>query len=226
MVRNALYSIANSAYSNWHVAFYDDGSKEPGEPLAREIIEDRISFYKNPMSLTDKLACGHNIGENLNNIIKEHMNSYDAAIMLADDDALHPEYLSYLDRWYRRNSNSYYSYSFISPYDPMKETYFSAVRNFKPNIKDMAVTKLDFSQVSWRLDANKFLNIWFPERGLKGIDTKFFDKMKLTGDIWCTGEYGQFKGMHPKQLSRCDHRWSMHGEHLDCSHLPKPFSGS
>jgi glycosyltransferase involved in cell wall biosynthesis len=216
MVRNALHSVAYSACSNWHLAFHDDGSTTPGEPIAREIIpEEKITFYRN-----DNKPQEGNIGHCINEIIRTNMHC-DVAILLADDDALHPDYLTKLEEFFKRNNNAYYASCYVSPYNPMKETYFTALKNFKVSAKTMNNERLDSSQIAWSLDANKYLNLWLPEKGIKDYDVKFINRMKETGMIWETGYYGQFKGTHQRQLGKCDHRWAMSGGKLDCNLKPE-----
>lgn len=217
MVRNALYSIAASTSDNWHVAFHDDGSNTPGEPIARQIIEEgKITFYRN-----DTKPEQGNIGQCINKILQTNMHC-DVAVLLADDDALHPDYLFKLDMFFSKNPNAYYASCYVSHFNPMKETYFTALKNFKPSFRTMNNSNISGGQIAWTLDANKYLGVWFPEKGIKDYDKRFIEKVRATGSVWETGEYGQFKGIHARQLSKCDHRWAMSGGNLDCDQPPTP----
>src|SRR5437588_1330755 len=46
MIKNALNSIKEQNYDNWELAFIDDGSEVPGEPIVKEILKDHLDKVK------------------------------------------------------------------------------------------------------------------------------------------------------------------------------------
>ena len=105
LVRNALSSIlaANEHHQDWELAFGDDGSIIPGKPIVEEVLKDhldKIRIVESGMNLEDKLKHGLVLGRMANEAIS--LSSADIAIILCDDDELHPEYLKNISEARRR----------------------------------------------------------------------------------------------------------------------------
>jgi len=123
MVSNALTSIKKLNYDNWHLAFIDDNSKLPGEPIVKNYLKNylnKITFYNtNSISTTERSYMGYFMNEAIKNL------GCDLAIILCDDDALHPDYFTNLEDWFNKNHNYNYCYSNLILYNPLIENYNS-----------------------------------------------------------------------------------------------------
>lgn len=216
MIKNALDSIKNSNYTNFKIAFIDDGSETPGKPIVESYLPPEIlsktTFYNTNHSPEDKLNQGGSIfGYYANQAIKE-LNC-DIAFMLCDDDALHPDYLSNLNKFFTNYPEVSYCYSQVLFYNPLKEKYtegkfatpythpgstYELNKHFLPINPSC---KLDSSQVAWRTKCNFESNIWFPYPQTRSLDNSLYgDLYKHYGDCYPTKFVGQFKGVFEDQL--------------------------
>ena len=136
MVLNALNSINKLSYKKFEVAFIDDGSDNPGEPIVRETLKPsflkKVTFYNTNDTVKAKIERG---GSNFGKLANEAVKNSDADIvlMLCDDDALFSDYLNYLNRFYLFNQRINYAYCKLKYYDPTKQPYTKA----KPNNEDI-----------------------------------------------------------------------------------------
>ncbi len=235
MVRNALYSIllASRFYKNWILAVNDDASSVPAEPIVRDIMHehmDKVKFYKLEMTPGEKIKAGGVMGACVNDIIKD--NEADLGIMLCDDDALYPTYLKNLNKYFHNNPGITSCHSNVIPYNPLKETFYSAIRNHKLDMKFWlnahkepicAASKVDASQVAWRISCNKNKNAWFLSPCPKNHDHFFYEQLyRRCGPTHYSGFISQYKGWHTKQLSRVNFQWAAsNGVKLDTDIYPK-----
>ncbi len=226
MVRNALNSIRDLDYDDWHLAFIDDGSTKPGRPAVEAILADhldKVSFYNTNHTPDDKFRQGGSaIGQFMNQITQKYSKApvnCEMAIMLCDDDALHPDYFTNLKQWSEENPKQHYTYSHVILFDPFidnlcslpatplikdfhgKKIKFDRFRNkFNKTQELYPEAKLDASQVAWRTYcANK---AHFPARQTCHLDSSFYKQLGAHyGRIKFSGFIGQYKGMHDDTLS-------------------------
>lgn len=215
-VENSLRSIldASKYHKNWEVAFGDDGSEIPGEPIARKILKDhldRVKFYNTDMIAEDKASRGICIGRLANEAISE--SRADIFVTLCDDDRLHPRYLGRLNNWMLRNPEKSWCWSNILLYnpstDPLAEGSISGVYNSRSGELE-PYGKLDGSQVAFRMSSVKEKGIWFRDttksanhaNPLKyNVDGELFKlSYREFGPCPQTGFIAQHKGMHDDQL--------------------------
>ena len=126
IVKNALYSLNELDYTNFEVAFIDDGSKNPGKSVAEEILKpdilSRVTFYNTNDSVEKKIDQGGSVfGKLANDAIKNSDAEY--SIMLCDDDALVSDYLLYLNEYFQLNDFVTYCFSKVYFFNPAIETY-------------------------------------------------------------------------------------------------------
>lgn len=212
LVRNALESIKTSNYSNWHLAFIDDGSEIPGKPVVEEVLvgyESQITYYNSGHTKQQKLQQGgSHIGYYMTLAMKE--SSSDIGIMLCDDDALLPHYLKNLNEYFANNPNSIYIYSHLVCFDPTKdkpgehilgtmateECRFNKFGNINP------FCTVDSSQVAWRINKCIENEIYFDYPRTVALDAHFYQKLyQQFGPCPFSGFYAQYKGIFNDQLT-------------------------
>jgi glycosyltransferase involved in cell wall biosynthesis len=221
MVRNALHSIKNSSYKNWELAFIDDGSQQPGQPLVEEILAgclDKIKFHQTGDSEKEKRARGGSrIGQFMNQAIEE--SEAETALMLCDDDALYSNYLQNLATWFEDHPREVYCHSHVTLFNPFKELplkdklHRRKIRyehqmqdrnkhHLNKSRKIIPLKKVDASQVAWRTLCNKD-GIWFDSPKTANLDANFYHRMgEKYGKCSFSGFFGQYKGVYNGQLSR------------------------
>lgn len=216
MVKNALQSINESTYTNFTIAFIDDGSKIPGHLIAEQILNpellNKTIFYNTNNSVEEKINQGGSVFGKLANEAIQTANC-DLAIMLCDDDALTPHYLGYLNKYFKLNPEVNHCYSKVLFYDPTKEDYTQgkATTNFthqgttyQLNHYDTPINpycKVDSSQVAWRTKCNTENNIWFPYPQTRNLDASLYKQLyEKCGYCYPTYIYGQYKGAFADQL--------------------------
>lgn len=215
LVKVALDSIKKHNYDNWEIAFIDDGSEVPGEPIVREILSehiDRVRFYNTNDSIEDKLTRNKEQGSIFGKYAQQGIVDSDAdyVIMLCDDDALYPEYMNNLNKYFYEHPDEKYVYSHIHTYDPVltkiednppyEHHHLNKTHELNPHFN------IDMSQVSWRRQSFIDANIRFPYPMTVNLDAVIYNQMfnafgacKFSGFI---GEYkGLFKGGFRDQLS-------------------------
>jgi hypothetical protein len=215
LVRNALQSIlaSNEYHSDWELAFGDDGSPIPGKPIVEEILKDHLSklaFFHSGMDFEDKVRWGIRLGRMANEAIQQ--SSADAAIILSDDDELHPLYLKQLSAYFEQNPETLCCYSLVHLFNPLKQR--TPVDNLHHKYNQWngpinPVSKVDASQVAWRLACCKERGAWFQDSTkfvpgkpwTKDTDKSFFENLyDRCGDCQPTGIVAQYKGIHDYQL--------------------------
>jgi glycosyltransferase involved in cell wall biosynthesis len=214
LVLNALESIKDSTYTNYEVAFIDDGSQTAGEPIVREYFKDspeiltKFKFYNTNQTKEEKEKQGGSVFGSLANQAIKDSNS-DLVIMLCDDDALYPTYLEGLNSFFSEQQETKYAYSHIILFDPLAEDfqvvkkrteasdYLRYVHTINP------VCQVDSSQVAWRRSCNVEGDLWFPYPQTVNLDASFYTLLfHKYGHCNWTGLISQFKGWFAKQLSR------------------------
>lgn len=210
MVEIALNSIKNQGYKNWQLAFVDDGSEFPGEPIVREILSeeiDKVIFFNTNHTAQDKINNGGSHFAGYWNTAMR-MSNADIAIMLCDDDALYPDYLFNLSEYYKLNENIIYSYGHVSVFDPNK---FNGFNNLSLN-RDSSLNHtspinpycmVDASQVSWRIKNVLEKNIAFPTPKTSDLDAQLYGQLfNHFGNCVYNGIIAQYKGVHTDQLGK------------------------
>lgn len=214
LIRNAFNSIlaANKHHTNWQLIILDDGSKVPVEPIIHEMLGshlDQITLIQSGTSLQEKINQGLILGKYANEVIKN--SDADVAIILCDDDELVPDYLKNLSDYFLENEQILYCYSKIFLYNP-----FFRSKNSNQNCKFNKwtgpinpVSKIDASQIAWRLKCCKEMGAWFQDTTkcvdgkpwIKDTDKSFFENLYAKcGLCHPTDFFGEFKGIHDYQL--------------------------
>lgn len=208
LLRKCLGSLAASQPiigGDWHLAFHDDGSKEPGEPIAREVLGDlarKARFYR----CEDSPHKSCQLGLRINDILIEAKE--DVAIVLCDDDMVSPGYLAGLAEVFGEHPEWHYCYTKNILVDEQgqeldeswgKWDWEWAGEDIDPSLR------CDISQVAWRISCNQQDGIWFPTWASRNQDTEFFRRMYFRyGACPCTGQKGQMKRIHQNQLAFAD----------------------
>lgn len=211
LVKNALKSLQNSTYTNWELAFIDDGSDILGEPIVREIFKDtsNISFYRTNDTVEDKLKRNGYQGSLMGKLAQDALetSSSDYCVMLCDDDMLVPDYLEKLNSYYINNSDKLYSYCHIKIYDPTKIIPYEPFQkqDYVQNVVEPVCPyyRLDMSQVSFNLKSTLEYKIKFKFPYTVNIDAELFLNMySVWGDIHFNGIDGQYKAIYEDNLMR------------------------
>jgi RimJ/RimL family protein N-acetyltransferase len=205
LVRKALASVARAgvAHPHWELAFIDDRSSTPGEPIAREILFEQLSrvrFYHNPW--VDGEAESQ-VGRTMNQAIMD--SGAQVAIMLCDDDELHPDYLANLSEFFLTHPEAASCYSLVHLYNPAWEDS-CFVDNLTGPLNQWReplapANRLDASQVAWRTSVNRQLGAWFEFPKTACLDRDFFARLTdVAGPTPFSGFVAQYKGVHSQQL--------------------------
>ena len=195
IVLNSLRSILNIDYPYFDVVFIDDGSKNKGEPIVREYckdIIDKFKFYYIDNTIEDKVKQGGSIhGKYLNDAI--YNSDADHVIILCDDDAIYPNFLTKLNNHINKNTNKKYFYHNMVLYNSLIEDYENGV-----NKKDFSyftnqwktpincAGRVDSSQVTYSRECFVMDNLSYPYPQTSGLDMYIFNKMN---EKWGTCEY-------------------------------------
>lgn len=205
LVKVALNSIKNHSYKNWEIAFIDDGSPNPGEPIVKEVLSEYISqikFYNTNDTVENKVnrkqEDGSIFGKYAQQAIEESDSDY--VIMLCDDDALYPDYFNNLVKYFEEHPDEKYVYSHIHTYDPVltkiednppyEYHHLNKTEPLNPHFK------IDMSQVAWRRKDFIEKKIKFPYPMTANLDAVIYNQMfNMFGDCHFSGFIGQYKGM-------------------------------
>lgn len=227
MVRQALHSVANQIEDNWHLAFIDDASKTPGEPIVREILGDKVSkctFYRINDSEELKKKQGSRHPEFMNKAVLEAGNTdtENPVIILCDDDALLPDYTKKLSEYYESQPTVMYSYCHVIPYNPFTEKYTDLTpRPFGYNYSHplWPFSTVDSSQVTYRRAAFIRDGVRYPSPAYRCLDAALYDRLRPYGLCPFNGILGQAKGWnYGDQLGARNH-----GNELQPRDLPTPL---
>lgn len=207
LVRNALWSIRNSSYPNWQLAYIDDGSKVPLGPIVSEILgdyPDKVKGYYSHDTVEQKIKQGGSRhGHFLNLAVKE--SDADIGIMLCDDDALVQDYMQKLSAYFTEHPDVPHTYSYIYIFDPTKEkpgphlhTQDRTVHPCNTNPPE----RIAAMQIAWRIRGQKEHNIWFVPIIEHGLDAHFnIGLRKAFGPIPFSGFFSQYRGVYSDTLS-------------------------
>lgn len=213
IVLNALNSIKEAKYDNWHLTFIDDsGNEDFKETLFNMGFDDDKITYK-PIMMTDfeKIENGGSVfGKYVNETIQN--TDSDIVILICDDDALFPDYMENLNKFYNENPDKMWAYSHVKFFNPEIETYkeakdlptdmsFNTSNLNQYTVPILPSCKVDSSQVSFRKEAFTKSNLWYPYPHTMDLDRNVFEKM---GNYWGPCHfadcYGQCKGWFENQL--------------------------
>lgn len=204
--KNALLSIKQLEYANFHLAFIDDGSKIHGRPIVEDILadyQDKITYYLCEDTPEQKLSQGGSRhGEFMNKAIEE--SDADIVVILCDDDALHPKYFTNLNAWFNENKHKKYCYSHVIPFDPETENPFEVP--IRPHVTNLygiihCTNRVDSSQVAYRRSCFTEGGVRYKSPRTKNLDADmFFQLFDLYGPCHYTGFFSQYKGWFQGQL--------------------------
>jgi Glycosyl transferase family 2 len=209
MVRFALDSICAQDYDEYHVAVIDDGSVTPIRSVLDKYLwlPETVSIYETGDSVEQKLIQGGSRhGQFINEALEE--SDADVAIILCDDDALYPGYLSALANYYTRNPFVAYSYGTVSVYDPLRvQDYSEIVDNFESDLnKNMPLNpycQVDASQVSWRIAPVLAEGISFPSPQTAALDAVVYQQLYDSfGFCFPNNIVAQYKGVFRDQMGK------------------------
>lgn len=188
IVLNALNSILNISYPEYEVHFIDDGSTNRGEPIVRDVcksIIDKFTFHYIDNTIEQKKQQGGSIhGKYLNEAIK--LSNADHVIILCDDDAIYPDFLSKLNILLKKeeNKNKNYFYHNMVLYNSLIERYYDGVeRNDLSYFTNRWKTpincagKVDSSQVTFSRKSFIADNLKYPFPKTSNLDFDIFNQM-------------------------------------------------
>jgi len=208
IVLNALNSIKQLKYSNWELAFIDDGSNNEslGEPIVREVLKenlDKIKFYYSNDTIEQKIKQGGSRhGEYMNKAIIE--SDSDVVIVLCDDDALISDYLNNLNDYFINNLDKNYCYSHVIVFNPDYENPFEKEKtdHWVNKVGDInPVCNVDSTQVAYRSKCFKEDGLRYPFPQTKNLDAEMFKKLfERYGVCSYTGFNSQYKAYFDGQL--------------------------
>jgi hypothetical protein len=211
---NALKSIENSTYKNYEIAFINDSGESTSDHLLTDLKDKtKVKQYNIGISDEEKQIKGGSIFGNYANLaIKE--SDAEIVIMLCDDDALLPDYLENLNKFYQSNPYAW-SYSKVKYYNPEIEDYTKAEDDYANKRGPAGSTddlnrnnqplnpfcRCDASQVSFRTFYFKDRNVWFPFPQTRNLDASIYQSMyNAVGPCYPNSFYGQCKGVFADQL--------------------------
>jgi len=217
MVLNALRSMESVNYDNYEFCIIDDGSTlNPIEDIIEKYKFNikNLKILKTNDSIENKIKRGSIHGSFMNRAMRE--SNADIIVMMSDDDALHKDYFSNLNTFYKANKDIMYSYCHIIPFDPFEQISCDTLKHYNQNkewstkavsglnwtIPINPFCKIDATQVSWRAECNKIHNVWLPEEQTKNLDASFYNDMyNKFGNCVFNGAIGIYKGLHVQQLT-------------------------
>lgn len=209
IVRIALQSIRDIKYANFQFFIIDDGSQtKPGihdialEVLGEDLYATTGIYITGDTPEKKKEQGGSRHGYFLNQVISSSVS--DLTIVLCDDDAIIPDYLSNLDQWFRDNQDKKYGYSHVRIFDPTRESPFGIEK--RPHWTNLTetihpVNRVDSSQVVFRTECFKKGGLRYPSPQTKNLDSALFQQLfDAYGPCPYMGFDGQYKGWFEGQL--------------------------
>ena len=188
MILNALNSILDISYPEFEVHLIDDGSVNKAEPIVREVcssIIDKFKFTYIDNSIEQKKSQGGSVhGKYLTDAIKG--SESDHVIILCDDDAIYPNFLTKLNILINKSENQdkNYFYHNIVLYDGLKEPYTIGVDrgnlSYFTNQWKVPIHcsgKVDGSQVTYNRKRFVEDGITYPSPQTSGLDSSSFNQM-------------------------------------------------
>ena len=197
IVINALKSILDISYPEFEVHFIDDGSTNRGEPIVREMcssIIDKFTFHYIDNTIEQKIAQGGSIhGQYLNLAIQQ--SDADHVIILCDDDAIFPHFLTKLNVFLNKTNNldKKYFYHNMVLYDSLVEPYEAGIErkdfSYFTNQWKTPINcsgRVDSSQVTYSRHGFVEAELTYPAPQTSGLDMAIYDKM---ANVWGLCEY-------------------------------------
>jgi glycosyltransferase involved in cell wall biosynthesis len=214
MVLNALESIMKSDYQNWHLTLIDDSGNEDFKEnfLNYGFDKNKISYIPILIDDKDKVKMGGSIfGKFTNEVIKN--TDADVIIPICDDDALFPDYMTNLNKFYLENPDRVWGYCHLHYYDPETQHYSESQEIFSSpygqpqlNLYKIPINpsqRVDSSQVTFRKRAFVEGNVWYPHPHTADLDLHLFRNMfSKWGSCHFTNCTGQYKGWFINQLGK------------------------
>ena len=194
IVLNALNSLLDIGYPEFEVHFIDDGSENRGEPIVRDVcssIIDKFKFDYIDNTIQQKKEQGGSIhGSYLNKAIKE--SDADHVIILCDDDALYPNFLTRLNLFLNKpeNINKKYFYHNTVSYNCLIESYKTGIeRNMMEAYTNQWKTpiqcsnRVDSSQVTYNRKAFVYDGLSYPSPQTVSLDAIIYGQMYCKWDL-------------------------------------------
>lgn len=214
IVQNALKSILDITYPEFEVHFIDDGSKNKGEPIVREMchsIIDKFTFHYIDNTIEQKKSQGGSIhGQYLNLAIQQ--SDADHVIILCDDDAIFPHFLTKLNVFLNKEDNQKLNYFYhnIVLYDSIREPYTLGVERMDMNYFTNAHTgpihcscRVDSTQVTYSRKSFVDSNLKYPAPQTAGLDATIYQQMfDAWGPAHFSGLISQVKSNNEDNMIR------------------------
>jgi len=222
VVLNTLKSLLDISYPEFEVHFIDDGSINKGEPVVREIcssIIDKFKFDYIDNTINQKKEQGGSIhGHYLNKAINE--SDADHVIILCDDDAIFPHFLTKLNILLNKeeNKNKNYFYHNMVLYDSLNESYLNGVNrmdfSYFTNTHKTPINcagKVDSSQVTYSRKSFVDYKLSYPSPQTSGLDMSIFNQMfSVWGPCGYSGLVSQVKSNNQDNLVWKDKKDNMY----------------
>lgn len=226
IVLNALDSIKQLQYTNWHLTFIDDSGDDSFKDTLLEYgLDNKKVTYVASLDSEEikKGQGGSRHGYFMNEAI--HNSDSDVVVILCDDDAIVDGYFEYLDEYYRINPEVNWAYCKLLFFNPTTQHYLEAstsceyshpgstytLNNYEQPLIPMG--KLDGSQITFRTKVFKEGDISYPYPQTRGLDANIFSKIvEKYGLCYPTYIYGQYKGAFADQLGN---RWTEKGDEFN-----------
>lgn len=188
IVLNSLKSILEISYPEFEVHFIDDGSENRGEPIVRNVcasIIDKFKFDYIDNTIEQKKAQGGSIhGKYLNKALQE--SDADHVIILCDDDAIFPNFLTKLNNFLNKeeNKNKNYFYHNMVLYDCLREPYTEGIKRMdfsyftnQWKVPINCAGRIDSSQVTYSRKAFIESGLSYPAPQTAGLDMAIYNQM-------------------------------------------------
>lgn len=214
MVRTALRSIREQTSHDWILSVIDDSSDFPAEPVVREELSDhqeKLAFVNTNITKEYRAKFHSTIGQHANELIRSRQDEAEIALILCDDDALYPDYIEKMTRFYQDNPDVIYAYSMVTVFDPttgeypcpgpLTQIHFNRVGPVSPS------GAIDMCQCSWRVKPFIKADILFPHRQTLALDWHVYVEMEKHFGLCMPMKFaGVFKGRHKDQVNRRESR--------------------
>lgn len=215
MVKNALESIKNSTYTNWHLSFIDDsGDNSFGTTLYDYGLDPtKISYTPILDSDEQKKEQGYSRhGEFMNYAIED--SDADIIIILCDDDALCHDYMKKLNRFYNDHPYAMWSFCYLNFFDPSIGPYDdpyivvdSKMIKFNNNLMNQwkapihPANKVDSAQVTFKRKVFTEYPIRYPSGVSVNLDSAIMKQIyQYCGVCFPNFLIGQYKGVFSDQM--------------------------
>jgi glycosyltransferase involved in cell wall biosynthesis len=212
IVINALKSILDISYPEFEVHFIDDGSTTKGEPIVREMcssIIDKFTFHYIDNTIEQKKAQGGSIhGHYLNLAIQQ--SDADHVIILCDDDAIFPHFLTRLNIFLNKTENldKKYFYHNIVLYNSIIEPYTVGVERMDMSYHTNHHTqpihcscRVDSTQVTYSRNFFMDSGLKYPSPQTSMLDSHIYTQMfNVWGPAYYSGLISQVKSNNEDNL--------------------------